>query len=139
MEKQLTCKERVRDHYKDRMSDLRLLWEADQRGEEGIEDLGSICEYGLSFDYVAPGTFQDQKRGFFRYQLSCGGPQEEFRFFCDERRVPIKVEFWFLDWFDGAKITAQGKNLALLLKLFDWFKEGGAVDKVFEDAEEARE
>ena len=128
MERQVTCKERVRGYYRARMDDLGKLWAAYQDGKPDIPDLGSIFDYGLCFDYVAPGTFRDQKRGFFRYQISYGGPQDEFRFFCDETRTPVKVEYWFLDWFDGAKITAQGKNLSLLLELFDWFKESGTVD-----------
>jgi hypothetical protein len=71
--------------------------------EDGsIADLGPFNEYGLAFDYVAPGTFTDQEEGFWRYQLSYGGPQEEFRFYSSDMRRVYRIEFWFLDWFDGA-------------------------------------
>jgi hypothetical protein len=117
------------------MADLRRLWEAYQKGgEDNVEDLGNIFEYGLAFDYVEPGTFNGQRRGYFRYQLSTGGPGDEFRFYCDERLAPVKVEYWFLDWFDGAKVTPQGKNLALLLELWGWFKDGEAVEQAMKDA-----
>jgi hypothetical protein len=137
MERQQTCKERVREHYLDRMNDLRRLWKAYQEdSEKSLDDIGNIYEYGLSFDYVSPGTFTGQKRGYCRYQLSWGGPGDEFLFYLDENRMPYKVEYWFLDWFDGAKVTPQGKNLALLLELFDWFAESGTVDEQIRKATE---
>ena len=48
-----------------------------------IDDIGTFWEYGLALDYVAPGTFKDQKQGYFRYQISVGGPSEEFRFYAN--------------------------------------------------------
>ena len=138
MGKELTCKERVREHYKGRMDDLRRLWAAYQEDpEKSLDDIGNIYEYGLCLDYVAPGTFRGQRRGFIRYQLSTGGPGDEFRFYLDELRNPVKVEYWFLDWFDGAKVTPQGKNLELLHELFGWFQDGGTIDSAIERAMEA--
>jgi hypothetical protein len=75
--------------------------------EETLRD--RFHEYGLAFDYVPRWTFNDQELGFARFQLSCGGPQEEIRFFCDEQRSPYRVEFWFLDWGDGACIDITGR------------------------------
>ena len=70
-EKQATCKKKVAQELRSRISALRRLFKAYQEGqEEGIDDLGTFPEYGLCFDYVAPNTFKDQKRGYFRYQLS---------------------------------------------------------------------
>lgn len=60
------------------------------------------CEYGLSFDYVAPYTFGDQPEAYFRYQISYGGPSEEIRFYTNQDFSLHRAEFWFLDWFDGA-------------------------------------
>lgn len=56
-------------------------------------------EYALSFDVVHA---NDPGESYARYLISTGGPGEEIRFFCDFNRKPYKVEFWFLDWFDGA-------------------------------------
>ena len=85
-------------------------------------------EYGLSFDYVPSDTFEDQDRGYFRYQISYGGPSEEFRFYyCDENLYPYDIEFWYLDWFDGASHTLTGNDKALMNSVFDWFKECGSV------------
>lgn len=129
MEKQKSCKQRVRKELRDRISDLRKLFTAYRKGNEnGVEDLGTFPEYGLSFDYVAPGTFNDQKRGYFRYQLSWGGPADEFRFYCDENFQPVEIEYWFLDWNDGASVELIGNDLQLLEDIFQDFKELGMVE-----------
>jgi len=136
--KQPTCKECVGRQYAGRMHDLAALWAAYQRDpEEEVPELGTLDDYGLSFDYVAPGTFRDQKRGYWRYQLSTGGPGDEFRFYCDENRRPVRVEYWFLDWFDGARRTVRsGKDFELLCDLFAWFGEAGVVESTWREAQE---
>lgn len=130
------CKDLVRDALKGRAEDLAKLWKLYQQGDESDPDLGTLYEYGLAFDYVAPGTFNGQKRGYFRYQLSYGGPSEEFRFFTDENFNPVRIEFWFLDWFDGAKVTLKEGSAhdRLLRDLWDWFKEAGSVQAEFDKA-----
>jgi hypothetical protein len=75
--------------------------------EDGyVKDLGNLYEYGLCFDYVAPETFEGQKEPYWRYQLSWGGPSSEFRIYGNttgEYSASIyRIEYWFLDWFDGA-------------------------------------
>lgn len=80
------------------MQDIRTLYHAE---DQRTPDLGLLAEYGLCIDYVEPHTFKDQKRGYKRYQLSWGGPSEEFRMYSS----PTVIEFWLMDWFDGAHIT----------------------------------
>ena len=63
-----------------------------------------LSEYGLSFDYVEPGTFNDQETGYFRYQLSWGGPSDEFRIYLNYDGLIDHIEYWYLDWYDGASI-----------------------------------
>ncbi len=135
MEKQATCKERVRPHLKSRLSDIRKLWAAYKKGDEnGVEDLGTFAEYGLCFDYVAPGTFKGQRRGYFRYQLSWGGPSDEFRFYCDESFDAVRIEYWFLDWFDGAKVVLSGRDYDLINGIFQDFKDTGTVKYQYDQA-----
>ena len=81
-------------------------------------------EYALSFDVVYadnPGW------SYVRYQISTGGPGEEIRFFCDFNRKPYKVEFWFLDWFDGASRDCTHRpEIALLIDALgfnDWLAD----------------
>ena len=116
-----SCKERIDSHYESRIEDLKTLWEADCNGEEN-EELGNLFEYGLCFDYVEPNTFNDQKQGYWRYQISYGGPSEEFRFYVNEDHSPYKIEFWFLDWFDGAPKTLTGADFELLENIYNLFR-----------------
>lgn len=132
-EQALKCEERVGDHLKGRVDDIRRLWNAVGMTDP---DLGSLYEYGLCFDYVPAGTFKGQSRGFFRWQISTGGPGDEFRFFADAARKVYRVEYWFLDWFDGACRVLHGPDRDLLVAVFDDFRETGAVAKALTDAEE---
>ena len=136
MEKQATCKDRVGANYKARIEDIRQLWAAyGEDPEKQLPDLGNFNEYGLCFDYVAPGTFNGQRRGYFRYQLSWGGPGDEFRFYTDENFKPSRVEYWFLDWFDGAKRTIRsGTDWELLTEIFEDFRDCGIVESEYHKA-----
>ena len=124
----LPCKDRVQGELNDRIVEIRKLWKLYQKDPDASDyDLGSFHEYGLGFDYVPKRTFSDQKRSYFRWQLSWGGPSDEFRFYVDEDFDPIEIEYWFLDWFDGASVSLQGRSYDLLSEIFDYFKEIGAV------------
>ena len=132
-----SCKDRVAGHLQDAIEDIRKLWKLYQRDPEAYDDeLGNFYEYGLCFDYVAKGTFDDQPRGYFRYQLSYGGPSDEFRFYVDETLDPYEIEYWFLDWFDGASITLEGEDYDLMAEIFGYFKECGAVASEMQKAQE---
>ena len=75
---------------------------------EHCEDFSQyISEYGLCFDWVEPNTFNNQEEGFWRWQLSWGGPSDEFRIFVDEDKNIYKIEYWYLDWGDGASIIVK--------------------------------
>lgn len=114
--KDVKCEQRIDEALKGRLDDLRRLL-----GGEECEELGAFAHYALGFDYVAPGTFDDQKEGYFRYQLSWGGPSDEFRFFVNPDLSCHRVEYWFLDWFDGAHRVCEQD--AVLLQLWDWLRE----------------
>jgi hypothetical protein len=142
-DRQKTCAERWREQKDSTFGDLRTLWDAYCNGEEYVEDLGNIFEYGLSFDYVSPGTFgEEQTDGYFRYQLSWGGPSDEIRYYADPDDCedgadyihPRRITYVFRDWFDGEERGLNGGDHALALDLFEWFKEGGAVEAEFDKA-----
>ena len=77
-----------------------------------------ISEYGLCFDKVEPNTFQDQKLGYWRWQLSWGGPSDEFRIFVDEDKNIYKIEYWFLDWGDGASIIVKDSLIYHIIEYY---------------------
>jgi hypothetical protein len=140
MTTQPNCKARIKSHLQGRLQDLEKLFTAYQEGNEDkyIDDIGTFAEYGLAVDYVAPGTFENQKHGYFRYQLSWGGPSEEFRFYLDERLNPTRIEYWFLDWFDGAKLILSGKAYALMAEIYEFFNEIGTVQVEIDKATRLR-
>jgi len=134
-ERQPSCEEQVEASLESTLEDLRKLWEAYMEGEEEVEDLGSIYDYGLCFDYVAMGTFTDQDEPYFRYQLSYGGPSEEFRIYTGADFEPYRIEYWFLDWFDGASRTLYGEDLELLSEIFtNLFVESMAAENAVTEA-----
>ena len=135
-----SCKSRVKGHLKNRVSDLRKLFKAYQMGwEDRYPDIGTFAEYGLCFDYVAPNTFNDQPQGYFRYQLSTGGPGDEFRFYVNLDLSVYKIEYWFLDWFDGAKVILKPsqQRYKLLLDIYEFFNEIGSCQSELDRAMES--
>jgi len=132
MTTQPTCKQRVRKHWNGRKADF-VAYMNDQEIYENVnDDLGPFGEYGLCFDYVVTGTFRDQRKGFWRYQLSTGGPGDELRFYGDPQGIIYKVEYWFLDWFDGARINVT--NQACVRWLVEWFGDVGSFDHSYNEA-----
>ena len=157
MSKEKDIETRAKDHLESRMEDLGFLYntfdppdEWDDETWETAEDFGitkdmtenqiydciyaSRNEYGLSFDYVAPNTFNDQEIGYFRYQISWGGPSEEIRFYVDYGKNPYKIEFWFLDWFTGHGIKLDGEYLDIAKEIFQDFDSMEMVEHTYNEA-----
>ena len=103
------CINVVEKHFNNIMQDLKTLWNAK---DNKTKALGNLNEYALCLDFVESGTFNDQKKAYIRYQISWGGPSEEFRIFEDG-----SVEFWFLDWFDGAKADLNSEDCDLIKQI----------------------
>jgi hypothetical protein len=109
------CSEKVREQYQGRLDDFLKAQkyfniEKSKRPQnddfESYEDFFDyVNQYGLCFDFVSAGTFTDQKSGYWRFQMSFGGPSDEFRIYTDYEKNIHYIEYWFLDWFDGANIT----------------------------------
>lgn len=136
---QLSCEQRVNDHMEGRLEDLREIW------EKRFEDLSDedrdywdnqYYNYGLSFDYVVPNTFEDQEEGYFEYLISWGGPSDMFRFYVNPDFSCYKVEYRFHDWFDGAGRTLYNDDEKLLLEIWEDLREIGTVEHVFNKAME---
>lgn len=113
--KELKCSDKVKDAFQSRMRDIRTLWNAEHME---TEELGHLNDYGLCLDLVEAGTFKGQREDYKRYQLSYGGPTEEFRVYKNG-----EVEFWYLDWFDGASVEVSGKDAEIIgeiVALVEW-------------------
>ena len=131
-----TCKERIEEEYESEMETLRTLWKNDCEGIEDSED-GNIFEHGLCFDYCYP-TKRDA--GYFRYQISWGGPSDEFRIYANQVKhgwEVYRIEYWFLDWFDGASKTLHGEDFKFMKSFIEsFFGETESMKYEFEKAME---
>ena len=87
------CKDLVAGKWKDRQEDLTK------------EDFEGLC-----FDYVEANTFDDQKEGYWRWQFSWGGPGDELRAYVNRDDSIHRLEYWYLDWFDGAKVNVAAEH-----------------------------
>lgn len=85
------------------------------------EDLSKWSEYGLSFDFVEIGTFDDRKEAYYRYQFSWGGPTEEIRIYEDG-----EIVFVYLNWYCGVGFDVSGEDQ--FIWLVDWFRGRASID-----------
>lgn len=99
--------------------------------------LQEFHEYGLCFDYVAPRTFRDQDEGYWRYQLSWGGPSDEIRFyghFVDDYKCPVyRAVYVFQDWYDGAELTLSIRD-PIVQYIWSEFEDTGTASHTYEEA-----
>ena len=102
---EVKCKDKVKTEWEDRKADFEAFFSAKEWGE--TDELGSINDYGLSVDLVEAGTFEGQREDYIRYQFSWGGPSDELRIFKNG-----DMEYWFLDWFDGACVDVTADEVA---------------------------
>ena len=120
------CIDKVAESCSSRLEDIQTLLDLMYKDSDASdEDLGNIYEYGLDFGYVESGTFPDQLEAYHRYQISYGGPSEEIRFYCSppqDRTECYRIEFWYLDWFDGAPRNITDNDTAKAL--WEWLQQG---------------
>ena len=97
------CIDLVQEHFEDRVKTIEESLNALYEGQEEDFD-GGFFNLGLGFDFVPAHTFDDQEEHYFRWQLSWGGPSDEFRVYTDNQNNINRIEYWYLDWFDGASV-----------------------------------
>ena len=71
-----------------------------------------VNQTALCWDYVEPYTFNDQREGYYRLQLSWGGPQDEYRIYTDMNKTIHDIEYWYLDWYDGSCINVPRNTVS---------------------------
>ena len=96
---------------------------------------GNLYDYALSFDYVAGYSDYNEGEGYWRYQISWGGPSDEVRFYGRPGHLG-RAEYWYMDWFDGAHLELTGEYRRIAQWLFDWFDEAGTLESTRAEAEE---
>ncbi len=127
VKEKLTCKDKVKDSFQNLLDDWLVASVYCGQTIEQLEDQGydievvekyiqydSLYDYvnqtALSWDFVKANTFNDQKIGYFRLQLSWGGPSTEFRIYTDKDLNIDFIEYWYLDWYDGASVVVEASN-----------------------------
>tara|TARA_R100001440_G_C2451587_1_gene108213 strand:+ start:30 stop:485 length:456 start_codon:yes stop_codon:yes gene_type:complete len=134
--KQLSCADLVDQQYQDQENDLKeikdyfddfeTLSEGGQIAKRKASEIsGNDYHYQDSFfdylndgyflgwDFVEPFTFgEDQKAGYWRLQISWGGPSSEYRIYVDSEKAIRKIEYWYLDWFDGANVDVPHDSVS---------------------------
>ncbi len=112
MTKEKKCIDLVNKNYQSRLKQISNAY-----NNENLDIAQWLSEYGLSWDYVVSDTFDNQSEGYYRWQLSWGGPGDEFRIYTDNDKNIKSVEYWYLDWLDGASITVNDKEI---INVINW-------------------
>tara|TARA_R100001460_G_C3517650_1_gene172215 strand:- start:235 stop:687 length:453 start_codon:yes stop_codon:yes gene_type:complete len=137
--KEKSCSELVNKNYRERLEEFKNaqdffklcpeLMDAEELKAYNIEKeeyehyedfFDYVNQSGLCFDRVEAGTFEDQRAGYWRWQLSWGGPADEFRLFDNN-----DLEYWYLDWGDGACVNVKDE---IFENIMANFKELSAED-----------
>lgn len=103
MEQEKRCIDLVKERFEDRLTTIKQAVQDLFDGKEPDEE-GGLFDLGLCFDFVPAHTFDDQEEHYFRWQLSWGGPSDEFRIYTDNHNNIKRIEYWYMDWFDGASV-----------------------------------
>ena len=130
----LTCKDKVKDSLQHLLDDWLLaslycgeteeqLEECNEMAKVRGDDIEAVQDYlqydslfdyvnqtALSWDFVEANTFSDQKVGYYRLQLSYGGPSTEFRVYTDKDLNIDRIEYWYLDWYDGDSVVVDSSS-----------------------------
>jgi len=98
----LKCSDRIATEWGDRKESLTALTDTE------------VLEYPIGFDHVEASTFGNND-AYWRYQMSWGGPQDEIRFYEDN-----KVTYAFLDWYDHAEIEITDEAITKRIRSILW-------------------
>ena len=99
MKKRKTCNELIQQQLKGRLEEIEEILKSD----DPIEELNAFALSYSDDPYFRAKTLE----------LSAGGPSDGFRFFDNGL-----IEYYYMDWFDGASRVLCGKEEALLRELF---------------------
>jgi len=109
--KNYKCADIIKLEFQDRKETISDLFELKNDFAHCDDVAQAFNEFGLSIDYIEPNTFDDQKHGYWRYQLSWGGPSDELRYYLDDNKQLYKSEYCYKEWFDGAVIDVSDEPI----------------------------
>ena len=149
MTKSKKCADLVQEKYQDTLKDYQNAFnyfdqdEETREPNEDYEGYDSFFDYvnqtGLSFDFVSANTFTGQKCGYWRFQMSWGGPSDEFRIYTDYDKNINYIEYWYLDWFDGASIRVNDDVIYNICNMFLECSEHPEANEYYSEEDELGE
>lgn len=95
------------EEYQDATEGQRIALEViDKKRGDYFHEYDNLFDYAryqtaLSWDYVEG---EGREAGYYRLQLSWGGPSDEFRIYVTQDKEIDIIEYWYMDWFDGAHV-----------------------------------
>ena len=94
------------EEYQDATEGQRIALEVlDKKRGDYFHEYEDLFDYvnqtALSWDYV---DSEGREAGYYRLQLSWGGPSDEFRIYINQDKEIDIIEYWYMDWFDGAHV-----------------------------------
>lgn len=94
------------EEYQDATEGQRIALEVlDKKRGDYFHEYDDLFDYvnqtALSWDYVEG---EGKEAGYYRLQLSWGGPSDEFRIYVNQDKEIDIIEYWYMDWFDGAHV-----------------------------------
>ena len=134
-----SCEDRIHRAFSNTMRDL---------SEMDLCDIEQLTNYALSFDYVRRGEIGNPVP-CFRWQMSWGGPQDEFLFPFHRQVLFVghwtsdddglrynpngtqKCQYWFRDWGDSAHVNLCKDHLDILRKVINTYGYHGYVIEEF--------
>jgi len=120
-DKEQSCEDRIDDQLKRIITGIKALRKSNfMDSDDWVENLDENEHISvLSLDYVYPHTFNDQQEGYYRIQFSWGGPSDELRLY-HNGKFYTTIEYWFLDWFDGAsRNVTVDEDILWYVNLYD--------------------
>jgi len=117
-----SCADRIEQNFQDRYLELQK-----EMQYVIFSPVNYFEKKGLGIDLIEKDDL-DLDDHFIRYQLSWGGPQDEFRFWKNG-----KISYHFMDWFDHAEkdITVMTRQDPVMEKFADLFAL--AFEGLFQD------
>ena len=92
------------EEYQDATEGQRIALEVfDKHRGDYFHEYDDLFDYvnqtALSWGYV---DSEGREAGYYRLQLSWGGPSDEFRVYVNQDKEIDFIEYWYMDWFDSA-------------------------------------
>lgn len=102
-EEQKSCEQKIDEELRRLMADVREMAQAEDRDKWIDENGDPLDAIGIS------------KYKVIQYQMSWGGPSDEFEIWIDlEAKTIERIIYIYMDWYDGARREVTGEDFDLL-------------------------